>query len=43
MCNSNISKVHNAYKVESMDEAAFLEAYDATAYERPSVAVDLIL
>lgn len=40
---THISKVHNAYKVESMDEAAFLEAYDATAYARPSVAVDLIL
>ncbi|EQB33248.1 NUDIX hydrolase [Sphingobium ummariense] len=26
-----------------MDEAAFLESYDPTAYERPSVAVDLIL
>lgn len=26
-----------------MDEAAFLESYDPAAYERPSVAVDLIL
>ncbi|NWM59955.1 NUDIX hydrolase, partial [Escherichia coli] len=26
-----------------MDEAAFLETYDPAAFERPSVAVDLIL
>ena len=39
----HISKAHNAYKVESMDEATFLESYDPAAYERPSVAVDLIL
>lgn len=38
-----ISKVHGGYKVEGMSEDVFPERYDPAAYERPSVAVDLIL
>ena len=39
----HISKARNAYKVRVMDETGFIGSYDPGAFERPSVAVDLIL
>jgi 8-oxo-dGTP diphosphatase len=40
----HLSNAHNRYKVcEMTDESEFLTSYDATIYERPAVAVDLVL